>query len=334
MIISRTPYRISLFGGGTDYPAWFHRHGGEVLAASINRYCYLTCRYLPPFFEQRFRIVYSITEECNEAREIKHPVVRAALEMFRLQHGVELHHDGDLPARSGIGSSSSFTVGILHALHALRGEIISKEDLAKAAIHLEQAMLKESVGCQDQVSAAYGGFNHIEFLPSGEFRVQPLTLGAERIEEVVGHLMLFYTGIRRISSDVAATYVNDLEARAVQLQRAQQSVGEAKRLLMQKGRMKELGELLHETWLQKRSLSPAVSRPEIDDLYETARQAGAIGGKVLGAGGGGFILLIVPPERKIFVRQRLHKLTWVPFAFEQTGSQIIYYEPEEVENPV
>ncbi|MGA2052263.1 MAG: kinase, partial [Opitutales bacterium] len=327
MIISRTPYRISLFGGGTDYPAWFKQHGGEVVAASINRYCYLTCRYLPPFFERRFRIVYSITEECNEVCEIRHPVVRAALEKFQLQHGLELHHDGDLPARSGIGSSSSFTVGILHALHALKGEMISKHELAVKAIHLEQDMLKESVGCQDQISAAYGGFNHIEFMPSGEFRVQPLTMTQDGIEEVLSHLMLFYTGIRRISSDVAATYVTDLESRAVQLNRTRQSVGEAKQLLMQRGRMKELGELLHETWLQKRALSKAVSRPEIDGMYAAAREAGAIGGKLLGAGGGGFMLLVVPPAQRAAVRQRLQHLVQVPFAFEQSGSQIIYYEP-------
>jgi D-glycero-alpha-D-manno-heptose-7-phosphate kinase len=334
MIISRTPYRISLFGGGTDYPAWFTQHGGEVVAASINRYCYLTCRYLPPFFERRFRIVYSVTEEHNEISDIRHPVVRAALQSFEMQHGLELHHDGDLPARSGIGSSSSFTVGILHALNALKGKMVSKHELAKGAIYLERDMLKENVGCQDQITAAYGGFNHIEFLRSGEFRVQPLTLAAHRIEEVASNLMLFYTGIRRISSDVAATYATDLESRSAQLQRTQQSVGQAKQLLMQKGQLKELGELLHETWLQKRALSKAVSRPEIDEMYAEARAAGAVGGKILGAGGGGFLLLVVPPEQRAAVRQRLQKLIQVPFAFEQSGSQIIYYEPEEVEDPV
>ncbi len=334
MIISRTPYRISLFGGGTDYPGWFRQHGGEVIAASINRYCYLTLRYLPPFFESRFRIVYSMTEECNEIGEIRHPVVRAALDMFKLQQGVELHHDGDLPARSGIGSSSSFTVGILHALHALRGDMVSKMELAQKAIYLEQTLLRESVGCQDQITAAFGGFNHIEFLPSGEFRVNPLTLATDRVEEVLSHLMLFYTGLRRISSDVAATYANDLEAKAVQLNRTRQSVGQAKELLMQKNCMKELGELLHETWLQKRALSKAVSRPEIDDMYAAARQAGAIGGKILGAGGGGFMLLVVPPAKRAAVRQLLHKLIHVPFAFEKAGTQIIFYEPNSAEESV
>jgi D-glycero-alpha-D-manno-heptose-7-phosphate kinase len=334
MIISRTPYRISLFGGGTDYPAWFRQHGGEVIAASINRYCYLTCRYLPPFFEQRFRIVYSITEDCNQVSEIKHPVVRAALEKFQLDRGVELHHDGDLPARSGIGSSSSFSVGILHVLHALKGDIISSEELAKSAIWLEQDRLKENVGCQDQISAAFGGFNHIEFLPSGDFRVNPLTLSRGRMDEIVENLMLFYTGIRRTSSDVAATYVTNLEARAEQLQRTQASVAAAKKLFTGANGMKEVGELMHDTWLQKRALSHAVSSREIDELYAEGRAAGAVGGKILGAGGGGFILLVVPPARRDAVRERLRKLICVPFNFEFGGSRIIYYEPGNVEDPV
>jgi len=334
MIISRTPYRISFFGGGTDYPAWYRQHGGEVLGTAINRYCYLTLRYLPPFFEHRFRIVYSQTENCNEIREIRHPAVREAFQMFRLQHGVELHHDGDLPARSGIGSSSSFTVGILHALHALRGEMISKSDLANAAIHLEQGILKENVGCQDQITAAFGGFNHIEFLQSGEYRVQPLTLSHDCSEDFRSHLMLMYTGIRRTSSEVAATYVGDLESKSKQLSFVQKTVGLAKQLLVQKGRMKEIGELLHETWLQKRSLSSEVSSSVIDEMYETARQAGAYGGKISGAGGGGFMLLVVPPEKQPAVRRRLHKLTQVPFHFDYDGARIVYFETEKSEEAI
>lgn len=219
-------------------------------------------------------------------------------------------------------------------MHALRGDMVSKMELAQKAIYLEQTLLRESVGCQDQITAAFGGFNHIEFLPSGEFRVNPLTLATDRVEEVLSHLMLFYTGLRRISSDVAATYANDLEAKAVQLNRTRQSVGQAKELLMQKNCMKELGELLHETWLQKRALSKAVSRPEIDDMYAAARQAGAIGGKILGAGGGGFMLLVVPPAKRAAVRQLLHKLIHVPFAFEKAGTQIIFYEPNSAEESV
>jgi D-glycero-alpha-D-manno-heptose-7-phosphate kinase len=300
----------------------------------MDRYCYLTLRYLPPFFEHRFRVVYSVTEDCKEVADIKHPVVRAALEMFKCQHGLELHHDGDLPARSGVGSSSSFTVGILHALHALRGEMTSKHDLAKSAIRLEQEILKENVGCQDQITAAFGGFNHIEFMPSGEFRVQPLTISRDRLTEISGHMMLLYTGIRRFSSDVAATYVLDMEKRAAQLHFVQKSVAQGKKLLCQSGMLKEFGELMHQTWLQKRALSNAVSRPEIDDMYQAARAAGAYGGKVLGAGGGGFLLLVVPPERQPAVRQRLHQLIRVPFSFEDTGSQIIYYESAQIEEPM
>ncbi|MEO6053755.1 MAG: kinase [Chthoniobacterales bacterium] len=332
MVISRTPYRISLLGGGTDYPDWYSQHGGAVLAASINRYCYLTCRYLPPFFEHRFRIVYSVTEDCREISDISHPVVKAALETFAFDNGLEIHHDGDLPAHSGIGSSSSFTVGILHALFALKGQMVSKYELARLAIQIEQKQLRENVGCQDQIMAAYGGFNHIEFQKSGEFLIHPLTL--PDYEAVSSHCLLIFTGIRRLSSDIAATYVHNFDARIEQMTRVQKSVNEGKELLLSGGRMREFGELVHETWLAKKSLSSAVSRPEIDEIYDAARQAGAVGGKILGSGGGGFMLLIVPPERQKAVRERLRHLICVPLSFENAGSQIIFYEPEQIENPI
>ncbi|MEO8207239.1 MAG: kinase, partial [Chthoniobacterales bacterium] len=278
------------------------------------------------------RVVYSVTEDCREIADITHPVVRTALENFSFRHGLEIHHDGDLPAASGIGSSSSFTVGILHALYALRGEMTSKLELSRQAIRIEQHQLQENVGCQDQIMAAYGGFNHIEIQPSGEFLVHPLTLAD--YEEISTHSLLLFTGIRRLSSDVAGTYVNNLDARMEQMTRVQQSVDIGKDLLLARGRMREFGELMHESWLAKKSLSSAVTRPEIDAIYDAGREAGAIGGKILGAGGGGFMLLIVPPERQKAVRERLRHLICVPFSFENAGSQIIFYDPEKVENPI
>ncbi|MFZ4681360.1 MAG: kinase [Terrimicrobiaceae bacterium] len=334
MIISRTPYRISFLGGGTDYPEWFRQHGGGVLATAINRYCYLTCRYLPPFFEHKFRVVYSRTEDVREIAEIQHPVVRTALEAFQFRNGLEIHHDGDLPAYSGMGSSSAFTVGILHALHALRGEMVSKRELATSAIEVEREKLRETVGCQDQITAAFGGFNHIEFPTSGDFRIEPIILTSGRLEEMEDHLMLFFTGVSRISSEIAGSYVKNLKANEAHLMQLQEKARLGKELLVSSGRLEEFGRLLHESWLGKKLLSEKVSSAGIDEIYEQARAAGAWGGKLLGAGGGGFLLLFVPPNHQKAVRQRLHKLIHVPIKFEANGSQIIYYEPEKIEEPV
>ena len=217
MIISRTPFRVSFFGGGTDYPAWYRKHGGAVLATTIDKYCYITCRYLPPFFEHKYCVIYSKMEYCQTIDEIAHPAVREVLRYLDIERGVEIHHDGDLPARSGMGSSSAFTVGLLHALYALKGQMVGKHQLAMESIHLEQDILKETVGSQDQVLAAYGGFNHVSFLPNGEISVRPVTVTQERIRELNSHLMLFYTGIKRTASNVAATYVNDIDERRRQL---------------------------------------------------------------------------------------------------------------------
>ena len=219
MIISRTPFRISFFGGGTDYPAWYRQHGGAVLAATINKYCYLTCRYLPPFFEHRLRVVYSKIEDCQTLDEIQHPSARETLRFLKMERGVEIHHDGDLPGRSGMGSSSAFTVGLLHALYALRGRAVGKKQLATESIHLEQDVLKETVGSQDQVCAAYGGVNRISFLQNGGFTVQPMTLTQDRLAELNRHLMLFYTGIKRTASEVASSYVTGVEERSTLLTR-------------------------------------------------------------------------------------------------------------------
>lgn len=329
MIISRTPYRISFFGGGTDYPAWYHKHGGAVIATTINKYCYLTCRYLPPFFEHRIRVVYSKIEDCRTIEEIQHPAVRAVLRYLNIERGLEIHHDGDLPARSGMGSSSAFTVGLLHALYALQGMMPGKHQLAMESIRVEQDCLHETVGSQDQVLAAYGGFNHVMFLPNGEISIRPITLPKERTEELNMYLMLFYTGKKRTASDIADSYVHELDSKKRQLRIMRDLVEESISILAGGRDMQEFGELLHETWQFKRSLSHKVSNPLLDEIYEQAMAAGAIGGKVTGAGGGGFMLFFVPLVKQQAVKHALKHLIHVPFKFEYSGSQIIFADPEE-----
>jgi D-glycero-alpha-D-manno-heptose-7-phosphate kinase len=329
MIISRTPFRVSFFGGGTDYPAWYRKHGGAVLATTIDKYCYITCRYRPPFFEHKYCLIYSKMEYCQSIDEIAHPSAREVIRHVGLERGLEIHHDGDLPARSGLGSSSSFTVGLLHALYALKGQMAGKHQLAMESIHLEQDVLKENVGSQDQVLAAYGGFNYIKFLPNGEISVRPVTATQDRIRELSSHLMLFYTSIKRTASDVAATYVNDLDERRRQLRLMNDLVEEGISILNGGQDLSAFGELLHEAWQAKRSLSSTVSNPHVDEIYDLARSAGAIGGKLLGAGGGGFLLLFAPPNSHQAVREKLNRLIHVPVKFEFSGSQIIFYDQQE-----
>lgn len=329
MIITRTPYRISFFGGGTDYPGWYRQHGGAVLSTTIDKYCYITCRYLPPFFESRYRVVYSRIENVRKIDDIIHPAVREGLRFFNQDRGVEIHHDGDLPARSGMGSSSSFMVGLLHTLHALNGGMPSKKQLAMESIDIEQNIIKENVGSQDQVAAAYGGFNHIVFHESGEISVRPVTLAPERFAELNSHLMLFYTGIKRTASDVAASYINNLDDKKRQLRIMKDLVDESMNVLLHRHPIADFGALLNEAWSVKRSYSSTISNSEVETVYATAQAAGAIGGKLLGAGGGGFMLLFVPPEKQADVANALPGLIHVPFAFEHAGSQIIFFEPEK-----
>ncbi|HVS38505.1 MAG TPA: hypothetical protein VMS17_23310 [Gemmataceae bacterium] len=326
MIISRTPFRISFFGGGTDYPSWRQTHGGAVLAAAIDKYCYLTCRHLPPFFDHRIRLVYRNIETCNTVDEIRHPVVRAVLNYLRFDRGLELHHDGDLPARSGMGSSSAFTVGLLHALYALRGEMRTKMQLARESIHVEQELVGETVGSQDQVMAAFGGLKYVQFHSDGRIDVDPVPLTPARLEELQAHLMLFYTGVPRTASDVARSYATNLERRR-ELKALRGLVEEGIDLLVGGADLTPFGEMLHEAWQIKRGLSDRVSNPGVDKLYERAREAGAIGGKLTGAGGGGFLLLFVPPARRAAVLAALPGRIHVPFAFDTAGSQIIFYDP-------
>ncbi|MEI6150137.1 MAG: kinase, partial [bacterium] len=277
MIISRTPYRVSFLGGGTDYPAWYREHGGAVLSATIARYCYLTCRWLPPFFEHKSRIVYSIIEDVMRAEDIQHPAVRECLLHLGIRDGVEIHHDGDLPKMTGLGTSSAFTVGLLHALHALRGESRSCMQLATEAIHVERDRCGDRVGSQDQVSAAFGGLNHIRFAPDDSISVNPIHLPTERMAEFQDSLLLFFTGFSRYSSEVVAEQLHNIPKKGNELSEMAAMVDQGLRILTSGRDLTDFGRLLHESWMLKRSLSTRVSTPAIDAMYETARKVGAIG---------------------------------------------------------
>ena len=298
-----------------------------VLSTSFDKYCYVTCRELPPFFDHKYRIAYSRVENTKEIEDIEHPAVRAVLSEMGFEQGLEIHCDADLPARSGLGSSSSFVVGMLHALHALKGRRVTKEWLAKEAIRIEQEVLRENVGSQDQAAAAFGGFNVFRFQKDGCVMVEPVIFSARRKEELNQHLMLFFTGFSRIASEVAKSKVANLDKKSEELCRMRGMVDEAIELLSSGPDIRVFGELLHSAWTIKRLLSDQVSNEQIDNIYAIARKAGAIGGKLLGAGGGGFMLLFVEPEKQAAVRQALKQLIYVPFQFEMTGSQVIYYQP-------
>jgi D-glycero-alpha-D-manno-heptose-7-phosphate kinase len=328
MIISRTPFRISFFGGGTDYPDWYREHGGAVLSTTIDKYCYISVRELPPFFEHRFRLVYSFVENVKEISELAHPAARGVLQHLGISKGLEIHHDGDLPARSGVGSSSAFTVGLISAIRAYEGRHISKDELAQEAIYVEHSVICEPVGAQDQISAAFGGFNHITFRQDGSYQVAPLIVGSERLEALQRHLMLLFTGLSRTAAEIAKTQIENLPNRASELHALNQMVDRAIDILRSKSDLTEFGQLLDEGWTLKRRLSERVSTPEIDDIYKTALRAGAVGGKLLGAGGGGFVLLFVRPEDRPKVRAALPKLLEVPFRFETSGSRIVVYQPD------
>ena len=328
MIISRTPFRISFFGGGTDYPVWYREHGGAVLATSINKYCYITLRYLPPFFDYKYRILYSKNETVKNISEIQHSSVRETLRSMNWDRGVEIHHDADLPARTGLGSSSAFTVCLLNALYALKGKMVTKRQLALEAVHIEQDRIKENVGSQDQTTAAFGGFNKIEFGGEQQIQVQPITLNAEKIQLFQEHLMLFFTGFVRTASEIADEQIKQTSNKEKELNKMSEMVDEAVSILNgNSSDVTDFGRLMHETWMIKRSLTNKITTPQIDKIYEKAIKAGALGGKLLGAGGGGFILFFVAPEDQSKVKEKLKHLLYVPFSFESLGSQIIYYAP-------
>lgn len=330
MIITRTPFRISFFGGGTDYPAWYRENKGAVFSTTIDKYCYITCRRLPPFFKHKHRIAYSECEHVNEIDEVIHPAVRETFRFMNIKDGIELHHDGDLPARSGLGSSSAFTVGLLHALYALKGEMVTKKRLSLEAIHIEQQMIKENVGSQDQVIASFGGLNKIEFSGNHNIEVRPVTIRESRLQELQDHLMLFFTGFSRLASEIAKDKISQIPNRKDELNTLRGMVDEAVDILNGSNDIVEFGKLLHEGWKCKKALSHKVSNGDIDIIYEKAIKAGATGGKLLGAGGGGFILFFVKPEAKEKVRAALNSLLHVPFCFDKTGSQVIYYSESGV----
>ncbi|HLQ75924.1 MAG TPA: kinase [Terriglobia bacterium] len=332
MIISRTPYRISFFGGGTDYPAWYRRYGGAVLGTTINKFCYVSVRTLPPFFDHRHRIVYSRIELPQTIEEIQHPAVRAVFQQQQIQTGVEVQHHGDLPARSGMGSSSAFTVGLLHSIRAYQGLTSSPECLAREAVRIEQDVIGENVGSQDQIWAAYGGTNIITFETDGSFKVTPVIIPDERCEELESHMLLFFTGLSRTAANIAKKQIENMDNAEMQLRLLQQMVGEASAILQDRRRsVNELGILLHDSWKLKKELADAVSNPAIDGIFAAALDAGAVGGKLLGAGGGGFILIIADPSKHSRIRARLKSLIEVSFKIGSSGSKIVVYEPDGLE---
>ena len=322
MIITRTPYRCSLFGGGSDYSRWYKEHGGMVLTTTITKYCYLSVRYMPAFLGYKYNACWSKMERVNSLKDIEHSGVRGCLQYMGVDEGFEVNHAGDLPARSGLGSSSAFTVGMLHALHALQGRHVSKDRLAREAIEVEQVVLKETVGIQDQIECAHGGLNLIEIHRDGEYTLRPVIIHAERKATLEGKLMLFFTGLQRNSSEIADAQVSNIERKEYELKAIQNLVPRALEA-MTKGSLDDMGNLLHETWMLKRELSDKVSNNEIDGLYTAAREAGAIGGKLLGAGGGGFFLFYVPEDRHDSVREAMGGLHDIPFKIENGGSQIV-----------
>ena len=333
MILSRTPYRISLFGGGTDYPAWYQTHGGAVVGTTINKFCYISIRKLPPFFEHKHRIVYSRIELPQNIADIQHPAVRAILSEQAIEEGVEIQHHGDLPARSGMGSSSSFTVGLLNCVRAYKGLMSSSEWLAKEAIRIEQQVIKEAVGSQDQIWAAYGGTNLITFQPDGTFQVTPIIMPEQRREDLERHLLLVFTGFARTAAILARKQIEGLDRHERHLLAIRNMVDEAVLILQKPGcPLKELGLMLHEMWNLKKELADSISNPAVDGVYAAALEAGALGGKLVGAGGGGFMLLFVDPSCRARVRERLRCLTEVSVKIASPGSRIIVYDPDHVES--
>ena len=329
MIVSRTPFRVSLFGGGLDHPQWFAHHGGQVIGFAIDKYCWVSVRRLPPFFDYKHRIVYSTTELVNDYADINHPAAREILRQNGPDFGVEIHHDGDLPARSGLGSSSAFTVGLLNALHAFNGQMTVKNQLAQEAIHFERQVLKEKVGVQDQIFAAYGGFNHIVMNMNGICEVAPVIMPPERLELLNASLMMFFTGFSRIASHVEEKKLAQLDKNEAAMHEMADISRQAMADMTDMDKdINWLGHWLERSWAIKRSLSDGVSSPSIDEMYEAAKGAGALGGKLLGAGGGGFMLLFVPPEMQYAVRDRLRGKIFVPFTIGAPGSRIEIYEPD------
>ena len=324
MIIAKTPYRVSFFGGGSDYPDWYERNGGSVLGTSIGYYCYIHGKNLPSFFDHKYLISWSKVEKVDCIDKIEHPVVRESLRWMNIKHGMEVQHHGDLPARSGLGSSSSFTVSMLNMLHTLKGDSVSSNTLAKESIYLEQKILKENVGIQDQILTSHGGFNKVDILPNGSFNIRSLLLKGEVRKQIESNILMFYTGISRISSIISADYIKEIPNNETDLFEMQNLVDVATDVITSGGNIDDFGRLLHETWKIKRALSPSVTTSYINDIYNKGIQSGALGGKLLGAGGGGFIIFYVTKDKRKDLCSAMKDLVMVPFKIETDGASIIF----------
>lgn len=331
MIITKTPFRMSFFGGGTDMEEYFNENGGAVISTTFDKYCYVNVRHLPRFFDWISELSYSKTERVSDINDIQHPAIRNAMKMLDM-HEIRLMYEADLPARSGLGTSSSFAVGMLNAFYALKGQYADKKKLADEAIYLERVLCQEAGGWQDQIAAAYGGFNRINFGPDG-YEVLPIIISPERKERLNNNLMMFFTGFTRFSSDVQkANAIGQKEDKRIQLKKMYELVNEAEKVLVDKDRdLDDFGRLLDITWNFKRQTGAAVSTNSIDNLYARGIEAGAMGGKLLGAGGGGFLVFYVQPEKQAAVKEAMKDLMYIPFKFENGGSRIVHYTPEAYE---
>ncbi|MEY9324842.1 GHMP family kinase ATP-binding protein [Sinorhizobium fredii] len=336
MIIVRSPLRISFFGGGTDHPSWFNRpEPGAVLSTTINKYIYIQLRRLPAVFDFNYRVAWGMLEEVRCLSEIQHPVVREALKHYGGvdDSGYEVIYNADLPSRTGLGSSSAFTVSLLHAYFGNLGRLCPKSVLAKEAIFVEQKLLHETVGCQDQMAAAYGGLNRIDFQPDGNHTIRPINIIPARRQSLEGSLMMFFTGFTRSAETVEKRKVQRFDERVQEMRNIYSMVDEGEKILTDSRRsLSEFGELLHYAWTEKRKLDTSVSNSAIDHYYETARAAGAVGGKLLGAGGGGFLLMFVPPAAQPAVLRAMGELTFVPFQMERDGTSLVLYNPDLTSN--
>lgn len=327
MIITKTPFRMSFFGGGTDMEDFFKEHGGAVLSTTFDKYCYVNVRHLPRFFDYTTELSYSKTERVTDVKDIQHPAIREAMKMLDM-HEIRLTYEADLPARSGLGTSSSFAVGMLNAFYALKGKYASKKKLADEAIYLERVLCDEAGGWQDQIAAAYGGFNRINFGPDG-YEVLPIIISPERKQQLNDNLLMFFTGFTRFSSEVQKANASSKEDKTAQLKQMLALVDQAEEVLVDKTRdLDDFGRLLDQTWRLKRQTGAAVSTDNIDGLYEKGIQAGALGGKLLGAGGGGFLVFYVQPEKQKAVMEAMSDLLYIPFRFEDGGTRVIHYTPE------
>lgn len=328
MIITKTPFRMSFFGGGTDTPAFFNEHGGAVISTTFDKFCYVNVRHMPPFHSCASELVHNRFERVNNLEDIEHPLIRECMRLHDI-HEIRLTYEGDLPARSGLGTSSTFAVGMLNAFCALKGKMMSHRALAEEAIHVEREILKEHGGWQDQIAAAYGGMNRINF-HDNDFSVHPIIIHPERKRELDQNLLLFYTGIQRFSPDIQAdTFAKPMD-KTKQLLDMLALVDEAEKILTDKNTsLNEFGKLLDTTWSLKRGIGSKVSNGNIDELYNIAIKAGALGGKLLGAGGGGFLLFYCEKEKQSALIQALENLMIVPFNFENDGAQVLYYSPTE-----